>query len=205
MVTKKTVWREFFENKSLEIFNSQNKIIDIGGGLRIDRSKNNRFNQDNLELLKDVVLKTDYKIMDLVPDYHPDIVGDIHHMPFKDGEIDAIFCLAVLEHVQDPIRGVDDCYRVLKSGGKALFYVPFLYYYHNDEGYCSDYWRYTHEGCKYLFRNFKKVELCPVRGRFGTIARLTSPKYLSKLGGWLDTFFPKKSNQVSGYYIYAEK
>ena len=26
----------------------------------------------------------DYKIMDVVPDYNPDIVGDIHNMPFAD-------------------------------------------------------------------------------------------------------------------------
>ncbi len=205
MKEKKAEWKFFFEKKSLDIFRTKQYIVDIGGGLRIDRSKNNRFNKENADLLLEESKKVKYIITDVVDDYKPDVVADIHKMPFKDEEVDAIFCIAVLEHVEDPIRAVDECYRILKPEAKVLFYVPFLYYYHNDPGYCSDYWRYTHEGAKYLFRNFKSVELCAVRGRFGTAGRLVSPKYLEKIGLWLDRIFPKKSNQVSGYYIYAEK
>ncbi len=87
--------------------------------------------------------RVNYKIMDPVPDYNPDFVGDIHKMTFKDGEWDALFCLAVLEHVEDPVRAVEECHRVLKSGGKALFYQPFLYYYHAEVGYYKDFWRFS--------------------------------------------------------------
>jgi SAM-dependent methyltransferase len=200
-----SIWEKFKIEKVNEIFQTCQNVLDIGGGLRIDKTKNNRFNPQNYNSFFELSRKVNYKIMDPVADYNPDVVGDIHKMPFKNDELDAIICIAVLEHVEDPIRAVEDCYRVLKPGGKAFFYQPFLFYYHAEVGYYKDYWRFSEDANRYMFKNFKHFEICPVMGRFATIGRLVSPKYLQPIGNFLDYILPKNSKQVSGYYVYVQK
>jgi len=63
----------------------------------------------------------DYKILDQVGDYCPDIVGDIHNLPFLDNSQEAIICIAVLEHVENPIKAMEEMYRTLKPGVIALY------------------------------------------------------------------------------------
>lgn len=202
---KNTPWVTFFESKVHSIFKTQKEVIDIGGGLRVLKENNNRFNNDNYEKFHTYLKDVQYKIMDPVPDYNPHIIGDIHKMPFESASIEAILCLAVLEHVEDPIRAVDECYRVMKEGGKGMFYMPFLYYYHAEIGYYKDYWRFTNDGCEYLFKKFSHVEICAVRGRYATFGRLAGKGFFEKIGFLLDQIFPKKTKQVSGYYVYVEK
>lgn len=203
-----TSWDQFFKEKCIEIFTSSKSVIDIGGSLRLNTGKSNKVDRKN-EWLKPYAEKVDYKILDPVPDYNPDIVGDIHNLPFSNNTQDAILCLAVLEHVHNPIRAMEELYRVLKPGGKLLIYVPFLYYYHAHEGYYGDYWRFTIDTLKRFSEPFSKNLIHPVRLPVETIIRLT-PFGRYNLPIWiaqkLDSMFYKEgSNQVSGYYLYLEK
>jgi ubiquinone/menaquinone biosynthesis C-methylase UbiE len=200
-----SIWKTFFIEKTIDIFNSPNYILDIGGGLRVLKEKNNRFDKENYEIFKDYLQKVRYKIMDPVPDYGPDIVGDIHNIPLKENEVDAIICLAVLEHVENPIQAVEECYRVMKKGGKGIFYLPFIYYYHAETGYYKDYWRFTADACDVLFKKFSVYEKCAVRGRFETSGRMSGVNFIEKLGAIADRAFKKNTKQVSGYYVYVEK
>ncbi len=59
-----------------------------------------------------------------------------------------IFCLSVLEHVEQPFRMADNLTRLLEPGGCLCVGVPFAFKFH---GYPSDYWRFTHEGVRKLF------------------------------------------------------
>lgn len=59
-----------------------------------------------------------------------DLVGDAHALPLADGSVDAIYCEAVLEHLEDPQRAVREMWRVLKPGGQVLAVTPFLQVYH---------------------------------------------------------------------------
>lgn len=202
-----TTWDSFFKEKTIDIFTSSKEVIDIGGGLRVDGAKGNRVDNKRAWLAS-YVEKVSYKTLDPVPDYNPDIVGDIHDLPFKDGAIDAILCIAVLEHVRNPFKAMDEMYRSLKRGGKLLVYVPFLYYYHAHEGYYKDYWRYTYDGLEELSKQFSYVEIERVRDRFETLCRLTPFgrfEIIVLFSQWLDRMFPKESRQVSGYYLYAVK
>jgi len=202
----KHTWGAFAREKVIKIFTDKKTIIDIGGGLRVAAERGNRYETEN-GWLRPYLAKVEYKILDKVPDFHPDIVGDIHALPFADNSIDAIFCIAILEHVEEPQRAVREMHRVLKPGGYCYIFAPFLYYYHAEHGYYQDFYRFTHDGVKYLTRDFTFVEMENTRGAFATVVNLLP--FFSKRTGWadwIDRLFGKtKSKQTSGYNIFCIK
>jgi SAM-dependent methyltransferase len=84
-----------------------------------------------------------------------DIVGDVRYLPFQDTKVDFISIVAVLEHVDDPARAVDQMHRALKVGGKIYAEIPFCRDYH--EMPC-DFYRFTISGIEKLFEKFKCLE-----------------------------------------------
>lgn len=201
-------WDTFFREKVGRIFSEKKLIIDIGGGLRVVKEKNNRYDPAR-EWIRPLLKNVDYKILDPVPDYHPDIIGDIHKLPFADGSIDAIICIAVLEHVEDPFKAMSEMHRVLKKGGYCFIYVPFLFYYHAERGYYKDFWRYTEDGVQHMSKAFSTVELAGVRGALETWIKL-SPLGRFSFFLWcaniLDRVTGKvRSKQMSGYNVFLVK
>ncbi|MBU2472950.1 class I SAM-dependent methyltransferase [Patescibacteria group bacterium] len=191
-----TSWNKFFEEKIREIAKEKN-VLDIGGGFRF---------QKGLDKYKDLFNNVNYKTLDIKSKYHPDIIGDIHSLSMKDESIDAIICKAVLEHVYDPQKAINEMYRVLKKQGKCLVYVPFLYPYHGEKDGYKDYYRYTKDGIEYLFRKFSSIEICPVRGNLETVINLTPLRSLNILNSLiriLDRFF--SGQQSSGYNVFLIK
>ena len=69
---------------------------------------------------------------------------------------DIVVCTEVLEHTLQPFDAVDEIYRILKPGGKALISVPYNFRIH---GPLPDCWRFTEHGLRALFKNFKEIEL----------------------------------------------
>ena len=201
-------WELFFRDRITKIFNEKKRVIDIGGGLRISKKQGNRYDPKRLWALP-LAEKVDYKILDPVSDYSPDIVGDIHSLPFRDNSEEAILCISVLEHVENPVGAVDELYRVLVSGGYLFVYIPFLFYYHAEQGYYKDYWRFTRDTIGLLFKNFSKIEIEPVRGALSTwlhLSPLGKFRFLAICANALDQLTGKNlSNQVSGYYIFLRK
>lgn len=51
---------------------------------------------------------------------------DLHRLSFSDGSFDALLCLDVLEHVNDPVRCMNEMARVLAPGGLAVVTFPFF-------------------------------------------------------------------------------
>jgi ubiquinone/menaquinone biosynthesis C-methylase UbiE len=51
-------------------------------------------------------------------------VADAAELPFKDNLFDAVICLEVLEHVDNPIKAISEIKRVLKKGGYTVILVP---------------------------------------------------------------------------------
>ena len=100
-----------------------------------------------------------------------------------------------------------EIHRVLKPGGYAFIYVPFLYYYHPMPGYYGDFYRFTYDGLQYLTRDFKHVEIQNVRGALETVMNLLP--FFSKRSSVfniLDRLFKKESSkQTSGYNVFCVK
>jgi SAM-dependent methyltransferase len=77
-----------------------------------------------------------------------DIVGDIQNMTTIDaGTFDTVYSSQVLEHVPDPLKALQEIYRVLVPGGHAIVSVPLFNGLHEEP---HDYFRYTPYGLKYL-------------------------------------------------------
>lgn len=80
-----------------------------------------------------------------------DIVADAQAMSnVEDDSFDAVFCLEVLEHCTNPFALSQEIFRVLRAGGVAIVSAPMNFPIHDTPG---DYWRFTPDGLKLLFKN----------------------------------------------------
>jgi SAM-dependent methyltransferase len=52
------------------------------------------------------------------------VVGDVRHIPFADGSVDAIYSMGTIEHFEATDQAIEEMYRVLKPGGRAIIGVP---------------------------------------------------------------------------------
>ena len=84
-----------------------------------------------------------------------DIFYDGDTLPFQDASIDNLVCFEVLEHVFNFNRLIEEMYRVLRPGGKALITVPFAFPEHEKP---FDFFRYTSFGLNKLF-DFNKFTI----------------------------------------------
>lgn len=90
-----------------------------------------------------------------------DVICDGHSLPFADLTFDAVICQAVLEHVADPPRVVEEIWRVLVPKGFVYSDIPFLQQVH--EG-AYDFTRYTLIGHRRLYRHFEVLYSGPTGG-----------------------------------------
>ncbi len=122
------------------------RIIESGGenGFVLEIGSGNR-------RLHDKVVNLDMCLFENV-----NVVGNAAKLPFRDGTVDAILLMAVLEHTRQPQRVVEECYRVLKDKGIIYAEVPFVFRYHS---YPTDFWRFSLQGVEELFHSFSKDEV----------------------------------------------
>ena len=99
--------------------------------------------------------------VDPSPDSTASVFCDGHDLPFRDGSVDAVVAQAVLEHVADPWRCVEEIHRVLKPNGIVYAETPFMQQVHL-HGY--DFTRFSHMGHSRLFRRFAEIESGAVAG-----------------------------------------
>ncbi|AOY81444.1 MULTISPECIES: class I SAM-dependent methyltransferase [Moorena] len=82
------------------------------------------------------------------------VIFDSHNIPFKDNSFDGVIIQAVLEHVVDPSRCVEEIHRVLKKDGLVYSETPFMQQVHLGR---YDFTRFTHLGHRRLFRKFEEI------------------------------------------------
>lgn len=83
------------------------------------------------------------------------IICDAHDIPFADESFDAVVAQAVLEHVADPYRCVEEIHRVLSEDGLVYAETPFMQQVHAGR---YDFTRFTHLGHRRLFRRFAEID-----------------------------------------------
>lgn len=125
-------------------WNSETKILVIGGGTIG-------------EGLESIYLNLSESIIsfDVYNSPNVDFIADAHSIPLKNKSVDLVIIQAVLEHVFDPIKVAEECYRVLKDEGIIYAETPFLQGVH--EG-AYDFTRYTVLGHRILFKKFDAID-----------------------------------------------
>lgn len=110
-----SLWKDFWIKRGLS-----SKILDVGCG-----------NGDFLEILKAL----DWEIYGIEPDSQAAAVAtgrlgiQVHNQilesaGFPDNYFDVIFMNQVIEHLANPTRTIQECFRILKPGGKLLVSTP---------------------------------------------------------------------------------
>lgn len=127
------------------------KILDVGGGYGL-----------MTKFLPDFAGKENYVNMDisivlLKHSPYQNVLALAEHIPFRSASFDYVILSEVLEHVNDKIKVLQECYRILKSRGLLLLSTP-------REGWFSDF-------LKSYFLPFIVVEhiLWIVRRRLGLL------------------------------------
>ncbi|MFL2895885.1 MAG: methyltransferase domain-containing protein [Candidatus Pelagibacter sp.] len=184
-----------FRSQILKEISEYDTVLDIGKAMR---DKHSQIKAKKIDTL-DVNDFGDY------PDIICDICSDINGLQ---NTYDKIICIAILEHVYNPFKAIDNLKKMLKDNGTIYGYVPYLFYYHapKDLKY-QDYFRFSKDALAYLFKDFSKVELYPIRGRISTPLNIMFAgrwkKYIEKTNFniFLDKFASDEKNlkQCSGF------
>ena len=194
--------------KLLEKYDESNIILNLGSGPVYFRNR------------------TDIINVDIFAFDEVDIVADCESLPIEDNTVDMIINVAMLEHVKNPKSVVREMFRILKPGGGAICYLPFMVPFHAAP---HDYQRWTLPGVERLFCEFSHIEagICagPTSGMlwvlqewvaillsfgnrrlhdivFMILMLITFPlKYIDIL----ITKFPDSEKIASGFYVFAKK
>ncbi|MDP9005195.1 MAG: class I SAM-dependent methyltransferase [Verrucomicrobiota bacterium] len=94
---------------------------------------------------------------------HTDVVGDAHHLPFRDNVFDRVFAFNVFEHLTDPKKAAEEILRVLKPGGAVAVHTAFLQALHEAPFH---FFNATEFGVRQWFANYE-IEACHVSANFG--------------------------------------
>lgn len=94
------------------------------------------------------------------------LVADAEKLPFTNNSVDGIFILLVLEHVPDPASICSEIHRVLKPGGFIFATLPFMQVLH---AHPKDYYRFTPDGIRVLFKGFNEKQLKIASGPTGNL------------------------------------
>jgi len=152
------------------------------------------------------------------------LICDAHDIPFEDGAFDGVVVQAVLEHVVDPRRCVDEIHRVLAERGLVYAETPFMQQVHGRQ---YDFTRFTHLGHRRLFREFEEIDSGVVCGPgmalawsyqnfLLSFARSGTIRYLIRLFTSLTSFYlkyfdrflvnrPGALDAASGYYFVGRR
>lgn len=190
----------------------QGVVLDIGGR---DRG-NFKSPRGNVER---------WIIADIEKNRNPDIILDVCNMSnIMNESIDTINTLELFEHVEDPEKGLRECFRVLKNNGRMIVSMPFLYPIHSDP---YDFQRWTEKKWDQELKKtgFKTWNILPMGGFFSVLADMLKAintslgpiKYAGFLSypildtiAYLDKLSPLIQHRkfrvyTTGYFIIAHK
>ncbi|NOH54523.1 methyltransferase domain-containing protein [Vibrio coralliilyticus] len=193
------------------------KVLDVGG------KKDNKRGKFRPPISS--VVRWDYLNID--ESTNPDYCCSAESIPVDDETFDTVLMAEVLEHLENPAAVLKESNRILKSKGKLVATMPFMYAVHADP---HDFQRWTKAKIYSELEKagFKDIKIEAMGTVFGVIydciyvsintcsknrhsvknklIRRAIMPVLSKLFLTLDEKYAYKSSAITtGYYIVAEK
>ena len=100
-----------------------------------------------------------------------DLDIDITDTKLPSGSFDTLLSTQVLEHILDTNKFIAECHRLLATGGKGIFTIPFVWESHAEP---YDYFRFTKYSIELLFQQqgFRIVEIRPIGGAYATLIQM---------------------------------
>lgn len=129
------------------------KVLDIGAGrerglFQYYRTKN-------------------WTIVDIDKTPTTDIVASVENLPFKNNSFETIKATDLFGYVENPFKGIEECFRVLKKGGYFVCSVPYMTAYDNEQ---HDSQRFTEYKLKKILKdNGFKIVKFKQQGFFFTV------------------------------------
>jgi SAM-dependent methyltransferase len=68
--------------------------------------------------------------VNIEPSANVDVCADAYLLPYADCSVDAVYCEAVLEHLERPCDAIEEMKRVLKPEGELFSVTPFMFPFH---------------------------------------------------------------------------
>jgi hypothetical protein len=196
-----------------------------------NKIKKNKKNYNVLNIgaggeIKNIIRKNFKKVFEIDIDSrrNPDQIIDLCNDRFSKiirCKPNLVCIFEVLEHTTNPLKAVNNIYKIINKGDFVLASVPFIFHIHDEP---HDYFRFTKFGLKLLFKDFANVKIYERNGWLEAIfvifIRLEKEKnILSRLLGKTFTIiaflmlplilliqfiFPSKKI-TTGYYVEAQK
>lgn len=138
------------------------KLLDIGCGKKPYQALLASLVEEHIGIDHKESLHTKEKV---------DLEGTAYQIPVENESFDSAICTAVLEHLEEPLKALQECNRVLKDEGMAIYSIPFIWHLHEEP---RDFYRYSKYGIQYLFNKarFEIVELEALSGFWITFGQL---------------------------------
>lgn len=105
-----------------------------------------------------------------------DIVAPAEKLPFKKSIFDLVVSFQTLEHCQNPSKVVAEMKRVLKPKGYMLLTTHGIWMHHPSP---HDYYRWTHEGLRELFKTFSTTEVEATLSNWSSLLQLLNVELYS--------------------------
>lgn len=135
------------------------KMLCLGGGDLREKEEMRKLGYDPISI-------------EIDPIEGVDVVGDVHHLPFKDHSFDIVSTWEVFEHLHSPWVVIQEINRVLKPGGRLVGSVAFMKSFH------SSYFHMSHWGV-YSLLKWGGFEIHTIYGGQNFVP-WTTGKYLPK-------------------------
>jgi SAM-dependent methyltransferase len=96
-----------FLKENFNIFDDQLKILEVGPNRSLQEILRNKSNIDYIS----IDLKSPHAMVHM----------DVTDLKFEDEQFDLLFCIGVMQYVDDDKKGFEEMYRVLKPNGNLIF------------------------------------------------------------------------------------
>ena len=165
------------------------RILDVGCGTGANLEMLGELGRaDGVDISEDALAFCKARGLDRVR------LGAAEKMPYEDASFDLVTALDVVEHLDDDVAGLEEMLRVLKPGGRALFFVPaFMFLWGVQDDVSHHRRRYTRES---LLKSVRAAGFQVVRSTYANTA-LFAPIALGRFLMRATGYRPESENNLN--------